>query len=129
MVPEMQEIDDFFDRLDSNLDVIWGISTDPSLGQDAKVTILATGLEDGYGEAGAEPLDDVHDDSYYESLIPKLYKPIAKPVKEPAQEPPFTVGPALEPEPATPDPEPDREPTIIERLGRWANRLMQDTEE
>ena len=46
-VREMQEIDDFFDQLDSNIEVIWGISTDDSLGEDAKVTILATGLEDG----------------------------------------------------------------------------------
>ena len=45
-VREMQEIDDFFDQLDPNINVIWGTSTDEALGEDAKVTILATGLED-----------------------------------------------------------------------------------
>lgn len=33
-------------RLDPNIEVIWGTSTDDTLGEDAKVTILATGLED-----------------------------------------------------------------------------------
>jgi cell division protein FtsZ len=45
-VRELQEIDDFFAQLDPNIDVIWGTATDDSLGEDAKVTILATGLED-----------------------------------------------------------------------------------
>lgn len=73
MVPEMQEIDDFFDLLDPNIEVIWGISTDNSLGEDAKVTILATGMEDD-----SSPKDEevVKDDAYYEDAIAKLYKPI-----------------------------------------------------
>ena len=45
-VRELQEIDDFFDQLDPNIEVIWGTATDDSLGEDAKVTILATGMED-----------------------------------------------------------------------------------
>ena len=74
-VREMQEIDDFFDQLDSNIDVIWGISTDDSLGEDAKVTILATGLEDSLTEERPRHLED---EEYYEELIPKLYKPVKK---------------------------------------------------
>ena len=38
-VRELQEIDDFFDQLDPNIEVIWGTATDDSLGEDAKVTI------------------------------------------------------------------------------------------
>jgi cell division protein FtsZ len=74
-VREMQEIDEFFDELDSNIEVIWGISTDDTLGDDAKVTILATGLEDGLGN---ERPKHINDDEYYEELIPLLYKPIKK---------------------------------------------------
>ena len=74
-VREMQEIDEFFDELDSNIEVIWGISTDDTLGDDAKVTILATGLEDGLGNERPKHIDD---DEYYEELIPLLYKPIKK---------------------------------------------------
>ena len=43
-VRELQEIDDFFDELDPNIEVIWGTATDDTLGEDAKVTILATGF-------------------------------------------------------------------------------------
>ena len=56
-VRELQEIDDFFDELDPNIDVIWGTATDDSLGEDAKVTILATGMED---KLEAEVQQDVH---------------------------------------------------------------------
>ena len=99
-VREMQEIDDFFDQLDPNISVIWGTSTDDSLGEDAKVTILATGLED---DMCKETGQDVHRnaDDYYEDLIPKLYKPAKKKVAEViTQELPFVVEPAAEPEPA-----------------------------
>jgi len=74
-VSEMQEIDDFFDQLDPNIDVIWGTSTDDSLGEDAKVTILATGLED---DLRNEVQKNVHrnDDDFYEDLILRLYKPV-----------------------------------------------------
>ena len=75
-VREMQEIDDFFDQLDSNIEVIWGISTDDALGEDAKVTILATGLEDGLANERPKHIDD---EEYYEELIPKLYKPTPTP--------------------------------------------------
>ena len=73
-VKELQEIDDFFDQLDPNIDVIWGTATDDTLGEDAKVTILATGLEDDFSN---EVKKDVHhdEDDYYESLISGLYKP------------------------------------------------------
>lgn len=73
-VKELQEIDDFFDQLDPNIEVIWGTATDDSLGEDAKVTILATGMED---ELSNEAKKEVHhdEDDYYESLIPGLYKP------------------------------------------------------
>ena len=48
MVKEMSEIDDFMNELHPNIDVIWGVSDDDSLDEDAKVTILATGLEDDF---------------------------------------------------------------------------------
>ena len=102
-VRELQEIDDFFDELDPNIDVIWGTATDDSLGEDAKVTILATGMED---KLEAEVQQDVHrnEEDYYEDVIKKLYRPTAKtPTMATAitqQELPFEVEPAEEPEPA-----------------------------
>ena len=124
MVPEMQEIDDFFDKLDPKIEVIWGISTDNSIGQDAKVTILATGME----EVGSNE-DEEKDDAYYESLIPLLYRPLAKPTPEPAPEPVFIVETAKEPEPSVVVEEPIRRPTVFERFTQWLKSIAQETDE
>ena len=126
-VKELQEIDDFFDQLDPNIDVIWGTATDDNLGEDAKVTILATGME--------EKLEDEiqanafrNEDEYYEEVIKKLYKPIVKPTMATVitqQELPFEVEPAPEPEPAVvPEPEEEKEPTILDKWKVWLNGLM-----
>ena len=131
-VREMQEIDDFFDQLDPNISVIWGTSTDDSLGEDAKVTIHRT------------------DDDFYEDLIPMLYKPAKKPTpaKVLVQELPFEVTPAPEPEPAveepvveepkveeTPEPEPEKEPVMmpesptVSRWKLWLNNIVKEVTE
>ena len=116
-VRELQEIDDFFDQLDPNIDVIWGTATDDTLGEDAKVTILATGLEN---ELRSEQHQDIHrnEDDYYEDLIPQLYKPakvetMGKMIGK-EQELDFKVEPAQEPEPAAPEPVVVEQPTVTE---------------
>ena len=151
-VREMQEIDDFFDQLDPNINVIWGTSTDEALGEDAKVTILATGLED---DMRKEISQNVHrtDDDFYEDLIPKLYKPAKKVIEVIAQQLPFEVEPAPEPEPArepepvaepapavesepepveqTEEEKPDdpEEPTMVSKWKGWLNNLMKEVTE
>ena len=130
-VREMREIDDFFDQLDPNIEVIWGTSTDDTLGEDAKVTILATGLEDELDGNKRDGL--VNDDDYYESLIPKLYKPTKskKVIEVLTQELPFEVEAAPEPEPAEEAPvvEPEKVPTVIKKLRTWLDNLMKDVTE
>ena len=105
-VKELQEIDDFFDQLDPNIDVIWGTATDDNLGEDAFR----------------------NEDDYYEEVIKKLYKPIVKPTMATVitqQELPFEVEPAPEPEPAVvPEPEEEKEPTILDKWKVWLNGLM-----
>ena len=156
-VRELQEIDDFFDQLDPNIDVIWGTATDNSLGEDAKVTILATGMEDNLKvEVASNVLNN--EDDYYEELIPKLYKP-AKNTLTMAQaivqtEIDFDVKPAPAPEPAKIEPEPvmvkpepamvepepamdepaietneSHEPTSINKLKNWLNNMMMSVTE
>ena len=136
-VSEMQEIDDFFDQLDPNIDVIWGTSTDDSLGEDAKVTILATGLED---DLRCEVQENVHrdDDDFYEDLIQKLYKPAKKPTVGEVitqQELPFEVEPAPEPEPAADEDEWSTEeeapvsPTMVSKWRAWLKDFMKDVKE
>ena len=135
-VRELQEIDDFFDQLDPNIEVIWGTATDDTLGEDAKVTILATGLED---ELRSEVQKDVHrdEDSFYEDLIPLLYKPAVKTkmAEVITQELPFEVEQAPEPEPAEPVVEPVEEPVIekpkeptsaLEKIRLWLASFAED---
>ena len=124
MVPEMQEIDEFFESLNPFIEVIWGISTDNSIGEDAKVTILATGMEEG------QEIDEhLKDDAYYDSLIPQLYKPMKKDEEEPYAEPEFVVEPAAEPEPPVVEVPPKKEPMLGERLRDWLMGIIGDTEE
>ena len=129
MVPEMQEIDEFFDQLDPNIEVIWGISTDNSLGEDVKVTILATEMKTEYG-LGDE--STVKDDSDYEALIAKLYKPAVKPIEKPVEEPVFKVSVPEDPEPAIveKDERPDvAPPSPLQGIKRWLNKYIQDVVE
>ena len=137
-VRELQEIDDFFDELDPNIEVIWGTATDDTLGEDAKVTILATGMEDRLEE---EVMQDVHsnENDYYEDIIKRLYKPVVKPTMGAVvtqTEIDFNVEEAKEPEPAVvtpPEPEPEEEedekeeelvPTIIRKWRDLLNKWM-----
>lgn len=143
IVKEMQEIDEFFDQLDPNIEVIWGISTDNELGEDAKVTILATGMEDDM--QGQSRSAVIHDDEYYESMIPLLYKPIKQKGDDRPKEPEMEVVVPPEPEPAVIEPEPEPElvadkedtpsstfteqkNTVLEKMKRWLENMMADTE-
>ncbi len=73
-VNEMEEVDAFMDSLDPNIDVIWGLSTDNTIGEDAKVTILATGLGGDWTEDIARKDGDADEDAYYDEIISKLYR-------------------------------------------------------
>lgn len=127
-VSEMTEIDAFMDALDPNIDVIWGVSDDNSLGEDAKVTILATGFEDDM-DSQDNSATATQNDVYFESLIEKLYKPYQKKMwnfttptqtdatdPEPATDIPFTLSPTMEEEKAETDSTPSLQSTPVEIL-------------
>lgn len=132
LIPEMQEVDDFFDQLNPDVEVIWGTSTDDSLGEDAKVIILATDMNDEE-ELVSKPRLNA-DDEYYERLIKELYKPLkakveppVEPLKEePQEELPFVVEPVAEPEPAQ-EPvveEEEGSKSVVSRMKSWLNRQL-----
>ncbi len=130
LIPEMQEVDDFFDQLDPDVEVIWGTSTDDSLGDDAKVIILATDMND---EEESIPKPHVNtDDEYYERVIKELYKPLKSkeeqavepPKKEPQEEPPFIVEPVAEPEPAQEPVVEEAPKSVVSRMKSWLNRQL-----
>ena len=144
IINEMQDIDDFFDQLDPNIEVIWGTSTDESLGEDAKVTILATGMDsintDGMDDSKRKDASQEKDDEYFESLIPLLYKSRKKdkkpepepvePAETPSQESETPTEPTTAP-PPVPQKEETKEPETIERqnppqptiLDKWKSWL------
>ena len=135
LIPEMQEISEFFDQLDPDIEVIWGTSTDNSLGEDAKVIILAADMGD---ELSAEKVDDDQQEEHYERLVGRLYQPLVKTVKmeEPLPDPPFVVeqAPATEPtieeptDPAIDNPVLETSGKDVEAtttLGRWKRWLRE----
>ena len=44
MMEEMNDVNDFMAKFDSQFEIKWGLATDPELGEKVKVTILATGF-------------------------------------------------------------------------------------
>ena len=143
-VNEMQEIDEFFDQLDPDIEVIWGTSTDDSLGEDAKVTILATGIDNEFTEPKEEKLSE--GEEHFEQLIKDLYKPVKRPRSQEKEEketeiketetketePPFIVvapkvEPAVEPvkeEKTVEKPEP-KKPSILDKWKKWLRDNME----
>lgn len=84
-VSEMREVDSFMYELNPDINVIWGTSDDNTLGEDAKVIILATGLDNRF--LPAEQPGENQTDDYYDKIISKLYRePMdvlrPKPIKE-----------------------------------------------
>ncbi|MBO4498901.1 MAG: cell division protein FtsZ [Bacteroidaceae bacterium] len=64
---EMNEIRHFMDKFeDENIEVIWGLANDPSLGDKVKITVLAT----GFGMSNIPLVDDTSDS---DTVIGKLY--------------------------------------------------------
>lgn len=133
LVEEMNEIDAFMDTLDVNIDVIWGTSTDDSLGEDAKVTILATGLDKSNVHEADEQTEEMSE--HYDEIINKLYKPVRRkpavaeettvpptikeePIEPKEAEPEFIVEPTIVPEPAVKLVSPEPEPAAQEPSGR-----------
>lgn len=127
-VREMREIDAFFDELNPDIKVIWGLSDDDSLDEDAKVTILATGLNNELAdEIQDNPITTTKDEDDYQRIIDKLYHPIRdnfqshgkedSPKEDIPAEPSNTEStdiPDEEPAPLTPDAPTEESPVIEE---------------
>ena len=128
-VREMREIDAFFDELNPDIKVIWGLSDDDSLDEDAKVTILATGLNNELAdEIQDNPVTTTKDEDDYQRIIDKLYHPIRDDFKSQKKENPPKEGIPIEPSntestdipdedpaPLTPDAPTEESPVIEEK--------------
>ena len=134
---ELREINGFMDDLAPNIEVLWGLYRDNSLGQDVKVTIIATDFEKGEPEDRMRKEDK--DRKLKDELVKNYYganmgrntkkaepkaepaEPVAEAIAAPAPEPEVAkvvepvfevVEPvAQEPEPTEPEP---AEPEVME---------------
>lgn len=136
-IDEMEEIEEFMQQLDSEIEVIWGTSTDNSLGKDVKVIILAAGMA---GQMQKEPVEptSTKDKAYFLSLLQKLYKPKRKPEQktlfkeEEKQEEDAKHGTPEEAEeqaeqiPNEIDSPTPAAPTFLERAKNWLMALTED---
>lgn len=84
---EMREVQEFMDRLNIDIELIWGTSTDNTLGPDVKVIILATGIEDELHGNTAAPQSGQKDTDYYLQLMNELYPSRVSPAITSAAEP------------------------------------------
>lgn len=127
-VREMREIDAFFDELNPDIKVIWGLSDDDSLDEDAKVTILATGLNNELAdEIQDNPVTTTKDEDDYQRIIDKLYHPIRDNFQSHGKEDSLKEDipaessntesadiPDEEPAPLTPEAPPEESPVVEE---------------
>lgn len=95
------------DELSPQIDVIWGVSEDNTLDSDAKIAILATGLDDDSDDFRRMDNDFADNDmDHYRALIKKLYSPADVKANTTRQDPadiPITVSGGTGDKPATSD--------------------------
>ena len=146
-IDEMNEIEAFMQQLDSDIEVIWGTSTDNTLGKDAKVIILAAAMAHEMQVEDASPSDATQDETFYRALMQKLYVDPKAPVRtviekelefkdeEPTEAPPSdekpeapsdnTPTPGADPYVApAPDPAPKR--TFLQKAIDWLVSLTDE---
>ena len=134
---ELREINGFMDDLAPNIEVLWGLYRDNSLGKDVKVTIIATDFEKGEPEDRMRKEDK--DRKLKDELVKNYYganmgrntkkaepkaepaEPVAEAIAAPAPEPEvakvvepvFEVVEPIAQEPESTEPEP-AEPEVME---------------
>ena len=146
-IDEMNEIEAFMQQLDSDIEVIWGTSTDNTLGKDAKVIILAAAMAHEMQVEATAPSDATQDEAYYRALMQKLYVDPKAPVRtiiekefefkdeEPTEAPPAEEKPEAPsdntlPSGTDPDPDPDSAPapkrTFLQKAIHWLASLTEE---
>lgn len=133
LIDELSELDSFMEELDTDIEVIWGLYDDDSLGEDVKITLIATGFN-----SKRDTIADTSEETKLKGQIEKYYKSNSKPVSKQTQstvEEPITniVEEAVKEEPETisfEEPEetvvPSTKEKLITRLGNMINKLMEE---
>lgn len=75
MMQETMQLNSFMEQFDDNIEVQWGLYDDPSLDEEVKVAIVATGFDQDENETGEKNEDDIirHGlSNYYKGLSADL---------------------------------------------------------
>ena len=140
---EMEEIEEFMQQLDPDIEVIWGTSTDTTLGKDAKVIILASAMAHEMQSDEDSQALAAKDDEYFHKLMHQLYASPKATVRtvvekelefeeEPEQKESEQQEPEQEVEEMQPveDPDIEEQPTrirsFLEKAKEWLMRLTNE---
>jgi cell division protein FtsZ len=138
---ELEEISEFMENFDENLDVLWGHYPDDTLGDEIKVAVVATGFDQDDEENGTDEdhakqdemkrLKDLRDKFYsctHEAPTMGI-KPQVEENEPVVETPPATVDVEDKPECADTEEVMDEEqktPTFVEKLVRKLKDLMDE---
>ena len=130
---ELEEISEFMENFDENLDVLWGHYPDDTLGDEIKVAVVATGFDQDEEENGTEADHAKQDEKKrLKDLRDRFYSCTHESSKENepvAEKPQAIVDVEDEPECAETEEEMDEEPktpTFVEKLVRKLKVLMEE---
>lgn len=140
---EMEEIEEFMQQLDPDIEVIWGTSTDTTLGKDAKVIILASAMAHEMQSDEDSQALAAKDDEYFHKLMHQLYASPKATVRtvvekelefeeEPVQKESEQQEPVQEMEEMQPEEDPDIEGqstrirSFLEKAKEWLMRLTNE---
>ena len=140
---EMEEIEEFMQQLDPDIEVIWGTSTDTTLGKDAKVIILASAMAHEMQSDEDSQALAAKDDEYFHKLMHQLYaspkatvRTVVEKELEFEEEPEQKESEQQEPEQEVEEMQPVEEPDIeehptrirsfLEKAKEWLMRLTNE---
>ena len=140
---EMEEIEEFMQQLDPDIEVIWGTSTDTTLGKDAKVIILASAMAHEMQSDEDSQALAAKDDEYFHKLMHQLYaspkatvRTVVEKELEFEEEPEQKETEQQEPEQEVEEMQPEEDPEIegqstrirsfLEKAKEWLMRLTNE---
>ena len=140
---EMEEIEEFMQQLDPDIEVIWGTSTDTTLGKDAKVIILASAMAHEMQSDEDSQALAAKDDEYFHKLMHQLYasskatvRTVVEKELEFEEEPEHKESEQQEPEQEVEEMQPREDPDIeeqptrirsfLEKAKEWLMRLTNE---
>ena len=119
---ELGEINAFMDTLSDDLEVLWGLYHDDTIGEQVKVAVVATGFD----KAREQKKDDEEKNNYIRKLW-EMYYPEPKPL-EPAEPDPQESGNSNEDESGKDNSEPKEKGNVSgwkEKSQSWLNSFVE----